>query len=107
MEEELFITTWRNKWITSEANSIDDFITTFESLAKKFREWKEMGIKLLDDGSVGDDYATFGTDDMNVAIKAGFTITYVGDKKKKQYLQTIFGKDIEVPREKLENSRKI
>ncbi|MFW9865617.1 MAG: hypothetical protein ACFFEN_05910 [Candidatus Thorarchaeota archaeon] len=36
-----FITTWRNKWITSRAGSIDDFIATYEALAEKMRCWKE------------------------------------------------------------------
>jgi len=100
MEKDLYTTTWRNKWITSHAGSIDDFIETFEHLAKKFKEWKEMGIKLSDEGSVGDDYATFYTDDMDVAIKAGFTFKFVGEDET-EYLETVAGKNIKVPKEKL------
>jgi len=60
--KKIYRTTWRNKWITSNAGSIDDFIDTFEHLAKQFRQWKEWGISLYDGGGVGDDYATFITD---------------------------------------------
>jgi len=41
MEKEVYITTWRNKWITSNAGSIDDFISKFEELAEMFRRWKK------------------------------------------------------------------
>jgi len=95
-----YISTWRNKWITSQASTIDDFISTFEALAKQFRQWKEWGIKLHDDGAVGDDYATFITDDMDVAIKAGFTF-YSGDDRETEYLTTLTGEEIKVPKEKL------
>ena len=76
VSKEKYITIWRNKWITANASSIDDFITTFEDLAKQFKQWKEWGIELLDDGGIGDDYATFATDKMDVAIKAGYSITF-------------------------------
>ena len=32
-EEEVYIITWRNKWITADAGSIDDFVKAFEKLA--------------------------------------------------------------------------
>lgn len=90
--------TWRNKWITSDAKTIDDFIRTFEALAKKFKQWKEWGIQLYDDGGVGDDYAIFITDNMDVAIKAGFMFrSSSGD-----YLETLSGEEIKVPRDKTE-----
>ena len=100
MGKEIFTTIWRNKWITAHAGNIDDFINTFEAMAKQFIEWKEMGINLCDDGGCGDDYATFCTDNMDVAIKAGFVI-YYGDDKEKFYLETLSGKNVEVPKEKL------
>lgn len=100
MEEEVYRTTWRNKWITSHATSIDDFIETFESLAKMFRKWKEMGIELSDDGGVGDDYATFCTNNMDIAIKANFVFQF-SENKENYYLDTLSGKEIKVPEEKL------
>ena len=92
--------TWRNKWITAHAGSIDDFIKTFETLANKFRQWKEWGIRLIEDGAVSNDYATFVTDNVNIAIKAGFTF-YMGDDRENEYLETLSGKEIKVPKEKL------
>ncbi|MFX1305155.1 MAG: hypothetical protein ACFFBV_13035 [Promethearchaeota archaeon] len=99
------MTTWRNKWITSDAKTIDDFIDTFEFLAKKFKQWKEWGIELHDDGGVGDDYVTFITDNMDVAIRAGFTF-YMGGNHKDEYLETLSDEEIKVPKEKLEELRK-
>lgn len=101
----MYITIWRNKWITSNAKSIDDFINIFEALAKEFREWKDWGIQLNDDGGVGDDYATFTTDNMDIAIKAGFTV-YIGDDRESEYLETLSGEEIKVPKDKLEKLRK-
>jgi len=100
MEKVKYVSTWRNKWITSGAGSIDDFIKTFEELAKMFREWKDMGIELSPDCSTGDDYAEFYTEDMDVAIKANFTVT-IGDDDETVYLLTDTGKEVKVPEEKL------
>ena len=99
-----YISTWRNKWITSHAGSIDDFIKTFEDLARMFKEWKEMGVKLNPDSGIGDDYAEFYTDDMDVAIKAQFTF-YSGDDKTTEYHETDTGEEVEVPKEKLEKHK--
>ncbi len=87
------MTTWRNKWLTSHAVTIDDFIPTFEALAKKFKDWKEWGIQLLDNGPVKDDYATFIINDMDVAIRAGFTFKNVEGI---EYLETLSGQEIEI-----------
>jgi len=100
MEKTKYVSTWRNKWITSGAGSIDDFIKTFEALAKLFKEWKEMGIKLYPGCSTGDDYAEFYTEDMDVAIKAHFTVN-IGDDRTTPYLITDNGEEVRVPKEKL------
>ena len=97
-----YVSVWRNKWITNHAGTIDDFIKTFEGLAKMFKEWKEMGIKLNPDSGIGDDYAEFYTDDMDVAIKAQFTF-YLDDDKTTEYLETDTGEEVKVPPEKLKN----
>jgi hypothetical protein len=73
-KEKIFETLWRNKWITANAKTIDDFITTFESLADMFKEWKEAGIKLETDSGIEDDYATFLTKDPVVASKYNFDL---------------------------------
>ena len=99
MEKTKYVSTWRNKWITSNASSIDDFIGTFGALAKMFKEWKELGIRLNPDSSTGDDYAEFYTNDMEVAIKAGFTFT-MGEDETTKYLETDKGEQIRVPEKK-------
>ena len=37
---------WRNKWITSRAETIDDFIKVFEHRTGTLKRWKERGIEL-------------------------------------------------------------
>ena len=76
------------------------FYQNLRIFSKKFTEWKEMGIKLYPDCSTGDDYAEFYTEDMDVAIKAGFTVT-IGDDKDIVYLLTDTGREVKVPKEKL------
>ena len=63
------------------------------------------GVKLHDDGEIGDDYATFITDDMDVAIKARFMV-YIGEDHETEYLITLSGEEIKVPEEKLVNLKK-
>ena len=74
-----YVTTWRNKWITANASSIDDFIATYERLAGLMKRWKSEGIILDPDiiGGVGDDYAQFCTYDEAVALKEGFEEEYL------------------------------
>ncbi|HDZ18412.1 hypothetical protein LCGC14_1279910 [marine sediment metagenome] len=93
MAKKIFMTIWRNKWLTSHATTIDDFINTFEALARKFKEWREWGIQLLDNGGAKDDYATFIINNMDVAIKAGFTFKN-GDGV--EFLETLSGEEIQI-----------
>ncbi len=102
MEKPKYISTWRNKWITAHASSIDDFIQTYEDLAKMFKEWKAMGIKLYPGCPTGEDYAEFYTEDMDVAIKANFMVT-IGEDEITPYLITDIGEEVRVPEEKLGN----
>ena len=69
-----YIMTFRNKWITSNAGSIDDFIKIYEDIAGLMRRWKEKGIILDPDilGAVGDDYAQYCTHDEAIAQQEGF-----------------------------------
>ena len=99
-----YVSVWRNKWITSQAGSIDDFIETFEGLARMFREWKEMGIKLNPESDIGGDYAEFYTDDMDMAIKAQFTF-YLDDDESTEYLETDTGEEVKLSKEKLKNRK--
>lgn len=67
---------WRNKWITCDAKSIDDFIKTFEELTKMFIAWKAKGIKLDPESSINDDYAIFYTEDSKVAEQEDFELPF-------------------------------
>ncbi|KKN39631.1 hypothetical protein LCGC14_0741360, partial [marine sediment metagenome] len=69
-----YITVWRNKWITSKAGSIDDFIKVYKNLGEMMQRWKDKGITLDPDiiGGAGDDYAQFCTYDEAVALQEGF-----------------------------------
>jgi hypothetical protein len=63
---------WRNKWITSKATSIDDFIRTYGDLTEMFKEWKSKGVKLDPESDVGGDYASFYVEDKTVADELEF-----------------------------------
>jgi len=95
MTKPIYMMNWRNKWITARADSIDDFITTYDSLAAHFRKLKEWGITLYEDGGVGDDYATFITDDMETAVRAGFVV-YKDEELKEGYLLTLQGEEVRI-----------
>ena len=51
-------TLWRNKWLTSEAKTIDDMIASLRAAADHLDEMRKAGVILEDSGGVGDDYAT-------------------------------------------------
>jgi hypothetical protein len=71
-KEKRFSTIWRNKFITTDAKTIDDFIDTYEAFAEMFIEWKELGVKLDPEGGTEDDYAMFYTCDEEVAKELEF-----------------------------------
>ncbi len=64
--------TWRNKWLTAEASSIDDMAASLQGAADELREMKARGVVLADTGTVTDDYAFLQTDDPEVAKEFGF-----------------------------------
>ncbi|GAG65694.1 unnamed protein product, partial [marine sediment metagenome] len=74
LSEKKYITTWHNKWLTSKAGSIDDFIKIYEETAELMKHWKAEGIIIDPDiiASAGDDFAQFCTYDEKIAIKEGF-----------------------------------
>ncbi len=96
MSELTYVTMWRNKWITAGAKSIDDFIKTFEGLAKMFRQWKEWGVTLLEDENLGDNFARFVTKDKEVAIKAQFAYK----SSEGTFLETLSGEDVRISDER-------
>jgi len=66
-----YVTTWRNKWLTSEAKSLEDMIDRLRSAADQLEQMRKDGVVLDDDGGVGDDYARLVTTDPKVAEKYG------------------------------------
>lgn len=60
---------WRNKWLTSDARTIDDMIDDLKEATAKLEAMKKDGITLSDDGGVQDDYTTLITKDPAVAEK--------------------------------------
>lgn len=63
-------TIWRNKWLTSEAQSIDNMIETLTAAVEELKEMKQDGLEGEFDGAV-DDYIFFYTKDPVKAQKYG------------------------------------
>ncbi len=67
-----YIMIWRNKWMTSEAKSIDDMLAIYRETAHLLEQMIRDGVVLEDNGSVGDDSAHLVTTDPKIAEKYGF-----------------------------------
>lgn len=64
---------WRNKFLCVDAKSFDEFIAIFEESVSELKFLREKGALLdVDSGGIGDDYATFYTEDADLAEKLGF-----------------------------------
>jgi hypothetical protein len=63
--------TWRNKWLTAEAKTIDDMIASLRAAADELEAMKKRGVTLEGSGTA-DDYAMLVTDDPDVAREFGF-----------------------------------
>lgn len=66
-----YVMTWRNKFLTLDAKTIDEIADILSGSADYLREMSNDGIILRDDGAVGDDYATLYTEDSEIAKKYG------------------------------------
>lgn len=62
-----FVRLWRNKFLTIEAETIDDMIAILQSAAKELQEMKAAGVTLDSEGGTADDYAYLVTTDPEVA----------------------------------------
>ncbi len=62
---------WRNKWLTSEAKSIDEMIESLRDAANHLEAMKLEGVVLDPEGGTSDDYASLVTSDEKVAEKFG------------------------------------
>ncbi len=70
MKSTTYSTTWRNKWLTSEATSIRDMISSLTRAIEELEEMQKDGIEGNFD-SAGDDYIDFSTQDAEKAKKYG------------------------------------
>jgi len=66
-----YSTTWRNKYLTADAENIDDMISSLKAAAAQLEAMKAAGVELDYDGGQTDDYATLLTEDPEVAKKFG------------------------------------
>ena len=66
-----YVTTWRNKWLTAEAKSVEEMIDKLRFAADQLDQMRKDGVFLDDNGGVGDDYAQLVSMDPKVAEKYG------------------------------------
>jgi hypothetical protein len=63
--------TLRNKYLCTETKTFDEFIEALEHHVAFLKEMRAAGVKLEDNGGIGDDYATFTTEDAELAERFG------------------------------------
>ncbi|NCC32367.1 MAG: hypothetical protein EOM24_10135, partial [Chloroflexia bacterium] len=61
-----YISTWRNKWLTADAKTIEDMINMLRAAADELDQMRRDGVVLEDEGGIGDDYAQLVTTDPKV-----------------------------------------
>jgi len=66
-----FMMIWRNKWLTSEATTIQEMRSKLVDAADRLRQMQDDGVTLDPGSGTGDDYALLVTDDPAVAQKYG------------------------------------
>lgn len=66
-----YVTTWRNKWLTADAKSVQDMVSELRAAADLLDQMQKDGVVLEDSGGTGDDYAHLVTTDPKVAAKYG------------------------------------
>ncbi len=64
-----YIRLWRNKWLTAEANSIDDMVISLREAADLLAAMRADGVALDPEGGTADDEAYLVTTDLDVAKK--------------------------------------
>lgn len=60
---------WRNKFLTTDAKSIDDMISSLDQAVFTLRQMRDAGVTLSDGGGTEDDYAMLVTEDPEVAAR--------------------------------------
>jgi hypothetical protein len=71
MKTKTYEITWRNKWVTADAKTIDEMIAMLRASADCLEKMQKDGIVLEDNGSAADDYACLITTDSKIAKKHG------------------------------------
>ena len=66
-----YVTTWRNKWLTAEAKTLEEMISMLRAAADQLEQMRRDGVTLDNSDSIGDDYAQLVTTDPSVAEKYG------------------------------------
>jgi hypothetical protein len=66
-----YMTTWRNKFLTTDAKSLEEMILALRNAAAELETMQADGVRLDPDGGTGDDYAHLVTEDPHVARKYG------------------------------------
>lgn len=66
-----YITTWRDKWLTAEAKSIDEMISLLRAAADHLDQMRGDGVVLENADGVGDDHVHLSTTDPKIAEKYG------------------------------------
>jgi hypothetical protein len=64
-----YVRLWRNKFLTLDAMSLDEMITTLEDAVEELKQMRADGVVLDPEGGTSDDYAHLVTTDPNVARK--------------------------------------
>jgi hypothetical protein len=66
-----FVMPWRNKFLTVDAKSLDEMISSLHAAAEELEAMKRDGIVLDQEGGTADDYAMLVTSDPKIAQKYG------------------------------------
>jgi hypothetical protein len=64
-----YVQTWRNKFLTLDAKSLDEMIATLRRAAETLQAMRRDGVHLDPEGGTADDYALLVTNDPDVAKK--------------------------------------
>jgi hypothetical protein len=64
-----YVTLWRNKWLTANAESLEDMVNGLQAATESLRSMLADGVTLDPDSGTSDDYAVLATTDPAIAKK--------------------------------------
>lgn len=73
MSSPVYVRLWRNKYLTTDATSLEDMIAGLENAAKELKKLLNTGKVTLREEGVSDDYAFLETTDYEIASEYGFS----------------------------------